>query len=221
MGAAAPHELVVVRGHHHAAPLAAGPLERTGDLLHADGVEAARRFVQHEHGPLAHEPAGYGEALPLPARERHRMPLAQPPEAQLAQEAPCPLPVRLVMRDQEHDFLLDARREELGLDVVGAVPHHAAQLAPPAGAPAHQHRPVAWLREAGEDAGEAGLPDAVRARHRHYLPGAGHERDAAEDLPAAKGDAQAPQLEDGILPQARARGRKLRPHGLPDVPEPP
>lgn len=80
---------------------------------------------------------------------------------------------------------------------------------------------MARPRESGQNASEAGLSGTVRACHGQYLPCGGHERDVAKDLPAVEGDAQVAQLEDGTSSRTRTWSRKLWPHGLPDVPEPP
>lgn len=206
-----------VRHHQRGAARAEG-VESGLDLRLGDVVQRTRRLVEDQQPGVLQEDPGDGDALPLPAGERHAA-LAHVGVVAVRQRlhegvercAPCG---RLHFRVRRvhvavGDVVADGAAEEVGvlLHDADVPPQRRPREAADVG-PVQRDASFVGLVEAGEQVTERRLAAARRADQRHGLAGGDRERQVRQDLLSAV-VAEADVLEgDGALQVGQLDGAR-------------
>ena len=190
----------VLGEHDGGAEVVVEPHERGEHVVGALRVELRRRLVEHERLRAGGERAGDHAALPLAARERRRVAVAQVRDAERVEHLLDPPAHRLLgeaeVLEHEREVALDVVDDELRLRVLGdeaddvgelarmvrsgrAAEHHDVAAEPAAARV--RHEPV---RRAQQRA----LARARRADHEQELAGRDLEVDVAERRDAPRRD---------------------------------
>ena len=153
-------------------PLAAQGIHVFHDLIAAGLIDACRWLVEDEDRWSSSGDGSVGNALPLPLRQRQRVPRFELRKAKAIEHQPALLAPGIATQQtrREGDFLGHAHLRQHGVRVLVDIAHQVRADALDL-LTQDAHAAAAWLEQPEHDLGQCGFPRSVVANNGEDLAG--------------------------------------------------